>query len=129
MGIVYSKADPYYFHKWLDRKLLVMLLLVWDFNFMEPRDMVMKAKEELKSMFKMKDVGEMDEYVGCHIKKDQVKQSMRFTQPVKVQRIQDDYDQGITKGTPNTPMEPGSVLKKEGVGINDQFLDSICTIT
>ena len=35
---------------------------------MEPRDMVMKVKEELKSMFEMKDVGEMDEYVGCHIK-------------------------------------------------------------
>ena len=47
---------------------------------------------------------------------------MRFTQPVKVQRIWDKYDQGITKGTPNTPMEPGSILKKEGSGVDDSIL-------
>ena len=82
----------------------------------------MKAKEELKSMFEMKDVGEMDEYVGCHIKRDQVKRTMKFTQPVKVQRIQYEYDQGITKGTLNTPMEPGSVFKKEGTGVDDNIL-------
>ena len=48
---------------------------------------------------------------------------MRSTQPVKVQRIQDEYDQGrITKGTPNTSMETGSVLKKEDTGVDDSIL-------
>ena len=93
-----------------------------DFNIMGPVEMVMKAKEELKSMFEMKDVGEMDEYIGCQIKRNKVKRTMKSTQPVKVQRIQDEYDQGITKGTPNTPMEPGSVLKKEGNGLMDNIL-------
>ena len=44
-----------------------MLLWVDNFNIMGPRKMVMKAKEELKGLFKMKDIGQMKEYVGCKI--------------------------------------------------------------
>ena len=84
LGMKYNKADPCWFYKWADKKLLVMLLWVDKFNIMWPRDMVMKAKEELKSMFEMKDVGEMNEYVSWYIKRDWVKQTMRFTQLVKM---------------------------------------------
>lgn len=48
IGMEYSKDASNSIHKWLDEKLLAMLLLVGDFNFIGSRDMVMKAKEELK---------------------------------------------------------------------------------
>ena len=110
----YDRADPCCFFKWEDGQLCVMLLWVDNFNIMGPRKMVMKAKEELKGSFEMKDIGEMVEYVGCKISWDWSSRSMTMTQPVKIQQFEDEYNQGITKGTPVTPLEAGTVLKKEG---------------
>ena len=83
---------------------------------MGPRKMVMKAKEELKGLFEMKDIGKMTEYVGCKISWNWFGRSMTMTQPVKIQRFEDEYDQGITNCTPVTPLVTGTVLKKEGLG-------------
>lgn len=51
-----------------------------------------------------------------------VKQTMRFTQPVKVHRIQVTGDQAIPKGPTNTPIQLGLILRKEGTGVNDNLL-------
>ena len=73
----------------------------------------MKSKETLTKLFKAKDVGEMDEYVGCKIEGDNVNCTMRLTQSVKIQHFIDEYDKGITKGNPKPPLEAGVVLCKE----------------
>ena len=49
---------------------------------------------------------------------------MTMTQPVKIRRFKDEYDQGITKGTPVTPLEAENVLRKKGLGKEDKVLDS-----
>ena len=122
MDMEYNKADPCCFYKWTNGKLCVMLLWVDDFNIMGPREVVMRFKEQLKGLFEMKDVGEMTDYVGCKIERSWINRTMKMTQPVKIRRFEDEYDKGITKGSPNTPMEAGVVLKKEGEGINDHIL-------
>lgn len=47
-----------------------MLLWVNNFYIMGPKKEVMKVKEKLKSMFEMKDIDKMDDYVGCKVERD-----------------------------------------------------------
>ena len=49
---------------------------------------------------------------------------MMMTQPVKIQQFEDEYNQGITKGTPVTPYKAGTVLKKEDLGKYDMVLNN-----
>ena len=123
MNMQYNKVDPCCFYKWTDGKLCVMLLWVENFNIMGPREIVMKFKEMLKGLFEMKDIDEMEYYVRCKIEQSQVDRTIKMTQPVKIRRFEDNYDKGITKGTPGTLIKTGVVLKKEGEGINDKILN------
>ena len=66
----YNKADPCYFFLWTEGQLCVMLLWVDNFNIMGPREIVIKAKEELKGLFQMKHIVEIVEYIGCKISWD-----------------------------------------------------------
>ena len=72
----------------------------------------MKSKETLMTLFEAKDVGIMDEYVGCKIEWDEVNCTMRLTQPVMIQRFIDEYDKGSTKGSPKTLLEAGCSGRK-----------------
>ena len=72
----------------------------------------------------MKDIGEMAEYIGCKNSWDWSSRSMTMMQSVKIQRFEDEYDHGITKDYPLTPLEAGVVLRKEGEGKNYQVLDN-----
>ena len=47
-------------------------------------EMVIKAKEELKGLFEMKDIREMVEYVVCKISQDWFGRSLTMTQIVKI---------------------------------------------
>ena len=65
------------------------------------------------SLWDCKDLGELDEYVGCKAKRtDKI---TRLTQPVKVRRPQGGFgckgDNGSSNRAPSTPAEPGSVLE------------------
>lgn len=81
---------------------------------MGPREVVMKIKKQLKGLFETKDVGEMDEYVGCRIDHLGNEQIIKMTQPVKIRWFEGEYDKGIIKGLPCTPFEAGVLLKEEG---------------
>ena len=102
-----------------------MLMLLWvdDFCIMGPDKAVKEHRDTLKSMFDCKDIGEMNEYVGCHVERDKAKRTVRLTQPVKIKRFQDEYDTSLIRGEPKTPAEGGSILKKEGEGSKDAILD------
>ena len=58
-----------------------------------------------------RNVGDVDEYVGCKIVRDYDENSFKFTHPVMLQSFKDEYDTKATR-TPATPAEPGSVLVK-----------------
>jgi len=111
-----NKVDPCLFYKWKEEKLLLMLLWVDNFCIMGPEDTVYEHRDRLKELFECKDLGEMHEYVGCLVTRDREKQSVKLTQPVKIQQFKDEYNTTKVSGNPKTPAEGGNILKKEGVG-------------
>ena len=54
---------------------MMMLLWVDDFCIMGPDTVVKKYRDKLKSLFDCKDVGEMNEYVGRCVKRNNDKAS------------------------------------------------------
>jgi hypothetical protein len=53
----------------------------------------------------------MDEYIGCKLKRNWDKRSIRFAQPVMIQSFKGEFD--VFEGSwLKTPAEPGSVLVK-----------------
>ena len=79
---------------------------------------VKAAKEQMKSRFDCDDVGELTEYVGCKIERDD--KSLKFTQPVLLQSFEDEFE--LNKREVHTPAEPGKVLMKceEGTELNSK---------
>eukprot|EP00957_Ditylum_brightwellii_P118771 9058277-Ditylum_brightwellii.AAC.1 len=62
--------------------------------------------------FKCNELGEMDEYVGCKVKRDLAAQSIRLTQPVLLQSYRNKFQLDHHGLTPSTPAETGTVLSK-----------------
>ena len=63
------------------------------------------------TLWSCKDLGELKEFAGCKV--DQTEQIIRFTQPVKIQRFQDEFGcNGIETGdkAPTTPAPPRTIL-------------------
>jgi hypothetical protein len=91
-----SKADPCFclFFKWDDLCGLVMWL-TWinDKLCIANQDIIIeREKEELKSHYKCDDVGLVEDYIGCKITIDHDKRSLKFTQPVLVQSLNDEFE-------------------------------------
>jgi hypothetical protein len=107
----------------VDGHLIVILLLVDDFLILGPDELVPGIKDEILSLFNCKDVGEMNEYVGCRVERDCEAGWMRLTQPVKIQKFVAEYGIDIVSNRiPSVPAEPGSVLKKDGIDEDDLTL-------
>jgi hypothetical protein len=115
-----SDGNGRYEYGWVDRQLIVILLWVDNFLILGPDELVPGVKEELLSLFNCKDVGKMNEYVGCRVERDREAGWMQLTQPVKIQKFVDEYGIDIILNRiPSTPAEPGSVLKKDGIDEDD----------
>jgi hypothetical protein len=120
MNMAKNAVDPCLFYQWVDGQLIVILLWVDDFLILGPDNLVPGIKDELLSLFNCKDVGKMNEYVGCRVEHDCKTGWMRLTQPVKIQKFVDKYGIDIVSNQmPSTPVEPGSVLKKDGIDEDD----------
>jgi hypothetical protein len=120
MNLAKNAVDPCLFYQWVDGQLIAILLWVDDFLILGPDELVPGVKEELLSLFNCKDIGEMNEYVGCRVERDRKAGWMRLTQPVKIQKFVDEYGIDIVSNRiPSTPAEPGSVLKKDGIDEDD----------
>ena len=65
--------------------------LTWIDNFLIAgnEDRVKASKEQINQRFDCDDVGELTKYVGC--KTDRTKNSIKFTQPVLLQSIEDEF--------------------------------------
>jgi hypothetical protein len=67
------------------------------------------AKEQMKIQFECDDQGELNEYVGCNIDRDE--DSVKFTRPVLIQSYEDEFELNKAR-TEFTPAEQGKVLMK-----------------
>ena len=64
------KTDPCILYKWVDGEILLIMLWVDNFCIMGSDPAVMEHNDKLMSLLNCNDVGEMDEYVGCHLERD-----------------------------------------------------------
>ena len=68
--------------------------------------------EDFTSLWNCKDLGELKEYVGCKI--NRTEQIIHFTQPVKIQRFQDEFGcngKETRDKAPTSPAPPGTILE------------------
>ena len=87
---------------WIDDNLIV-----------GPPEAVAEAKAKFMKLFKCKDLGEVDEYVGCKLTRTE-DGGLKFTQEVLMQRFRDEFHTDPNKKW-TSPAEPGSLLtKKDG---------------
>ena len=70
------------------------------------------AVNEMEEVFDCDNVGEMNEYVGTHVKRDVENLELRLVQPVIIQSFRDEF--GIKQSNVKTPAENRKVLPTEG---------------
>jgi hypothetical protein len=84
---------------WIDDKLCIA-----------NQDIIEQEKEELKSHYKCDDIGPVEDYIGCKITIDHEERSVKFTQPVLVQSLNDEFEDIPQGSNPLTPARPGNIL-------------------
>jgi hypothetical protein len=105
-----SKIDPCLYFQWTEEGPILWISWVDDCLCCGNKNAVMAAKREMLKRFDCDEVGELKEYIGCKIEHNKEKRFMKLTQPVLLQSFEDEFN--LPDGrTPNTPAEPGSVLK------------------
>jgi hypothetical protein len=109
MNFKISAADPCLYHCWTMYGLVVWLSWIDDCLVAGDKRAVEAAKEQMKSRFECDDLGELNEYVGCKIDRDE--DSVKFTQPVLIQSYEDEFELNKTRQV-FTPEEQGKVLMK-----------------
>ena len=112
MGCERSDADPCMYYKWTALGLLVWLSWIDDCASFGAEEAVEESRNEMMEMFDCDDVGTMDEYVGCEIRRE--KGSFTYTQPVMLQSFSDEFD--LPTRVPITPGDPGKTLSKAKEG-------------
>jgi hypothetical protein len=90
-----SAADPCLYYCWAMYVLVVWLSWIDDCLVAGDKREVEAAKEQIKSRFGCDDLGELNEYVGCKI--DRNEDSVKFTQPVMIQNYEDEFDLNKTR--------------------------------
>ena len=71
-----------------------------------------ESRNEMMQLFDCDNVGNMDEYVGCKIGREEG--SVTFTHPVMLQSFKDEFD--LPTWAPNIPGEPGKTFSKSKEG-------------
>eukprot|EP00957_Ditylum_brightwellii_P123347 9405115-Ditylum_brightwellii.AAC.1 len=123
-----NKADPCLMYKWVDGYLVMWMTWVDDCLVAYPDSLVKVDKEKMMNLFECKELGEVDEYVGCKIDYDRKDRSMSITQPIILQSYKDKFNLDGHGKVPKTPIEPGSVLRKgEGEPLNTAGHKKNCT--
>ena len=85
MGYKRNGADPCLYFRWTMVGLVVWLSWVDDCMVWGPKEIVSKENEEFLKRFDCDDVGDVKEYVGCKLERDDKERSFKFTQPVLLQ--------------------------------------------
>jgi hypothetical protein len=83
MNLKRSAADPRLYYCWTMYGLVVSLSWIDDCLVAGDKRAVEAAKEQMKSRFECDVLGELNEYVGCNIDRDE--DSVKFTQPFLIQ--------------------------------------------
>jgi hypothetical protein len=72
---------------------------------------MLQAKREIMTQVDCEDGGVMKEFVGCKINHDRTKKTLRFTQPVLLQSLMDEFPIAKEMDAPTTPGIPLKTLQ------------------
>ena len=86
MGFKRSRADPCLLAKRTDEGIIALCIYVDDACLFGPKKSVMEAKEEIAKLFKVKDVGPLEEYVGVTV--DRKDEEIHISQPDIIARLE-----------------------------------------
>jgi hypothetical protein len=120
VGLKQSSANPCLYYKWVDGRLVIMILLIDDNMILGPSNLVMQRKKDLMQQFDCDDCGHLEEYVGNKIEYVS-NDAIQFVQTVLMQSYRDDFLLG--KRCYNTPAQLGTEFMKPPEGSN-QLLDN-----
>jgi hypothetical protein len=76
------------------------------------------AKNDMMRQFECDDVGKIEEFLGNKIEIDYVSKTAKFTQPVLLQSLNDEFE--LKKGKVKLPATAGSILSYKGEGVKAQ---------
>jgi hypothetical protein len=102
-----SKADPCLYYSWTKHGLVTWISWVDDCLVCGQPERVKIAKAQMMKQFDCNEIGNMDEYVGCKIDRDNKRRTLCFTQPVMLKSFPDKFvnPEGKPSNTPATPEE------------------------
>ena len=120
IGFARSNADPCAYYKWKDGKLQIWTSWVDDLMAAGDKKQVIESREALKGDFKLDELGELKEYIGCKVELNREERYVKLTQPVLIQSLVDEFDIPERKA-PSTPAPPNSILEDGDVKLNDEM--------
>jgi hypothetical protein len=86
LGFKRSRADPCLLVKKTDNGIIVLCIYVDDACLLGPKDIVLEMKNAISRLFKVKDVGPLQEYVGVTVTKIN-DDELTISQPDIIQRL------------------------------------------
>jgi hypothetical protein len=102
MLFVRSKADICLYFSWTINGLIVWILYVNDCFVCGKQKDVVTSKKQMMDKFDCDEIGNMDEYVGCKLKRNYEERSLKLMQLVMLQCFTDEFE--LPAGpNPNTP--------------------------
>ena len=113
-----SKADPCLYYLWMNGRLAVMLSWVDNILALGHPEDVKQIKDDLKSAFECTCEGALTDYVGSNIDITRKRNGLvdaKFTQPVLVQKLEDEYLENNDGKAPKTPAVAGQIMVKGDV--------------
>ena len=75
------------------------------------KEVVLAEKNKLTKIIKCEDTGELKEYVGCKIERNEEENWIKLTQPVLIKSFKDEFEKLPNKNFV-TPAIPNTVLQK-----------------
>ena len=87
-----SNADPCLHFKWTIHGLIMWVSWVDDYIGAGQEIDVLESKEKIKAKVKVEEMGELREYIGCKVDRDVAGRTIKLTQPVLIQSLNDEFD-------------------------------------
>jgi Reverse transcriptase (RNA-dependent DNA polymerase)/Zinc knuckle len=109
MGFKRSYGDPCCYVKTNRDRLVVCLSWVDDCIFFGTNEDVIAEKNKMMSYFSCDDIGFVKEYVGCQISMNSNDKTVKFTQPILIQSLIDEFGAGDKQVS--TPATAGQTLQ------------------
>ena len=109
-----SKADPCLYFRLTENGLVLVVAWIDDNVVVGKTVAINEVKGKVMQQFECKDCGNLDEYVGLTLERDEkgVCGELKMYQPVLLQSLVDEFEINPGARTWNSPAEAGSIMYK-----------------